>query len=122
MGIFSQSTTPGASSRRTPRPLLAVLYEAHFADVVSSVRFFGVPERDAKDVAQDVFVRVHASLNRYDPMRPVGPWLKTIAYRTAQDHLRSAHSRRTVGRGAQTSAWRAFSQGSPASVFSGTAL
>jgi RNA polymerase sigma factor (sigma-70 family) len=73
---------------------LAELYAKHFAGVVRSVRFFGVPDRHAQDVAQDVFVRVHVALPTYDPSRPVEPWLNTIAYRTAQDHLRSAHSRR----------------------------
>src|ERR1700679_3657475 len=95
MGIFSKSVTPRSprsGSRR--RPELAALYAEHFDAVVSSVRFFGVPERDAADVAQDVFLRVHASLPTYDPARALGPWLHTIAYRTALDHLRSAHSRR----------------------------
>jgi RNA polymerase sigma-70 factor (ECF subfamily) len=73
---------------------LAELYAAHFKGVRSSVRFFGVPERDADDVVQDAFVRVHASLPGYDPQRSVKPWLYTIAYRTAQDYLRSAHARR----------------------------
>jgi len=94
MGLFSKTRTPRASSGRAPHPTLALLYMEHFDNVVSSVRFFGVPERDAPDVAQDVWMRVDASLDRYDPTRAFGPWLKTIAYRTARNHLRSAHSRR----------------------------
>jgi RNA polymerase sigma factor (sigma-70 family) len=95
MGLFSRTSTPRAPSRAAVRPAnLTELYAEHFAGVLGSIRFFGVPERDAQDVAQDVFVRVQASLPAYDPARSVGPWLKTIAYRTAQDYLRSAHSRR----------------------------
>jgi RNA polymerase sigma-70 factor (ECF subfamily) len=99
MSSSSQSAMPRASTgaARGPqpqRPSLAFLYREHYGGVASSVRFFGVPERDAPDVTHDVFVRVNASLPRYDPKRSLGPWLKTITYRTAQDYLRSAYVRR----------------------------
>ena len=72
MGIFNQAAKPHAPSRVAGRrPSLAELYAEHFAGVHTSVRFYGVPERDAWDVAQDVFVRVHASLSGYDPQRAV---------------------------------------------------
>ncbi len=83
---------PTASPRR---PTFALLYERHWRGVLSALRCSGIPERDLPDVAQDVFVGVHASLPRFDPSRRVEPWLYTIAYRTAQDHLRSARFRRT---------------------------
>ncbi|MFQ5730902.1 MAG: RNA polymerase sigma factor [Planctomycetaceae bacterium] len=47
-------------------------------------RVFGVCYRmlghreDAEDVAQDVFLRVFRSLHRWDPGRPLNPWLMTI--------------------------------------------
>jgi len=34
---------------------------------------------DAEDVVQDVFVRVFRNLHRWDPERPLRPWLLTIA-------------------------------------------
>src|ERR1700688_4665276 len=94
MDTSSRTVTPNVPARAGKRPTLAELYAARFDEVESSVRFFGVPERDAWDVAQDVFVRVHASLPQYDPARPIGPWLKTITYRTAVDYLRSPDARR----------------------------
>jgi RNA polymerase sigma-70 factor, ECF subfamily len=85
----------GSAPKATPRrPTFTLLYEQHWRGVISALRCSGVPQWDLPDVAQDVFVRVHAALPRFDPARPVAPWLYTIAYRTAQDHLRSAQSRR----------------------------
>jgi RNA polymerase sigma-70 factor, ECF subfamily len=96
MGFFRHDE-PGRTAKgvKLGAPTLALLYKDHFDGVLGSVRCFGVPERDGPDVAHDVFIRVQASLPRYDPARPVGPWLKTITYRTAQDYLRSAHVRHT---------------------------
>jgi len=90
MGFFSRTRRP---SYGRARPTLAPLYTEHFNAVINSLRSFGVPERDAPDVAQDVWMRVDASLDRYDPTRAIKPWLKVITYRTAQDYLRSTHSR-----------------------------
>ena len=62
--------------------------------MLSSLRYFGVPARDLPDVAQDVFVRVHASLPGYDPGGPsrAGSGRSRTG---AQDYLKSAHARRT---------------------------
>ena len=35
--------------------------------------------QDSEDVAQEVFVRVFRSLRRYDPARPLRPWILAIA-------------------------------------------
>jgi RNA polymerase sigma-70 factor, ECF subfamily len=86
---------PSSPQPRTAwHPTLVLLYREHFERVVSAVRFCGVPEADSADVAQDVFVRAHASFDRYDPARPARPWLMVIAYRAAVDYRRSAHARR----------------------------
>ena len=34
---------------------------------------------DAEDVTQEVFLRVFRSLRRWDPARPLKPWIMTIA-------------------------------------------
>lgn len=78
------------------------IYRAHFHGVLRAVRLYGVPDRDGPDVAQDVFVRVHASLSRLEVSRPLKPWLQTIAYRTARDYQRSAVVRRTELAGEDT--------------------
>jgi RNA polymerase sigma-70 factor (ECF subfamily) len=43
---------------------------------------------DVEDAVQDVLLSVHAIRHSYDPGRPFGPWLATIADRRALDRLR----------------------------------
>ncbi len=37
---------------------------------------------EAEEVVQDSFIRIHRSLRRYDPSRPVRPWIHAIVSRT----------------------------------------
>jgi RNA polymerase sigma-70 factor (ECF subfamily) len=57
------------------------------------LRRLGVPERDAPDVAQTVWLRVCRSLPGRDPERPFAPWLWTIAYHAACEQLGRAYVR-----------------------------
>src|SRR5277367_1452728 len=43
---------------------------------------------DAEDAVQDILLSVHTIRHTYDPGRPFGPWLATIADRRALDRLR----------------------------------
>jgi RNA polymerase sigma-70 factor (ECF subfamily) len=43
---------------------------------------------DVEDAVQDVLLTVHAVRHTYDPGRPFGPWLATIANRRIIDRLR----------------------------------
>jgi RNA polymerase sigma-70 factor (ECF subfamily) len=43
---------------------------------------------DVEDAVQDVLLSIHAIRQTYDPARPFGPWLATIATRRALDRLR----------------------------------
>src|SRR5258708_7108406 len=43
---------------------------------------------DAEDAVQDVLLTIHAIRQTYDPTRPFGPWLVTIANRRLVDRLR----------------------------------
>jgi RNA polymerase sigma-70 factor (ECF subfamily) len=43
---------------------------------------------DAEDLTQEAFVRMFRAIDRYDPTRPFGAWLMTIASRLCIDHLR----------------------------------
>jgi RNA polymerase sigma-70 factor (ECF subfamily) len=51
---------------------------------------------DVEDTVQDILLSVHAIRHTYDPARPFGPWLATIADRRALDRLRKRL--RTAGR------------------------
>ncbi len=64
------------------------LVERYQADVFSTaVRIVRRPE-DAEDVTQDTFLRAFRALKRYDPARPFGAWLFTIATRLCIDFHR----------------------------------
>jgi RNA polymerase sigma-70 factor (ECF subfamily) len=43
----------------------------------------------AADVAQDAFVRAFRALDRFDPARPLRPWLLRITANVARNHRRS---------------------------------
>jgi RNA polymerase sigma-70 factor (ECF subfamily) len=71
----------------------ATIYRGYFRQVSRSVRRFGVAERHADDVTQDVFVAVHRGLPRFDWSQPLLPWLRTITYRVARDHREAGKNR-----------------------------
>jgi RNA polymerase sigma-70 factor (ECF subfamily) len=52
-----------------------------------------VPGPDAEDLAQDTFVRAFVHRERFDPERPLLPWLLTIARHRCIDHLRRSDQR-----------------------------
>ena len=43
---------------------------------------------EVEDAVQDALMTIHALRHTYDPARPIGPWLSTIATRRAVDRLR----------------------------------
>jgi RNA polymerase sigma-70 factor (ECF subfamily) len=45
---------------------------------------------DAEDVAQEAFVRAYRALPRYDPARPLRPWILSIASNLARNRRRAA--------------------------------
>jgi RNA polymerase sigma-70 factor, ECF subfamily len=42
---------------------------------------------DAEDVTQETFIRAYRAFSSYDPERPIGAWLKTIAVRVCLTFL-----------------------------------
>ena len=52
-----------------------------------TLRILGRAE-DAEDLTQETFLRAFRALGRYDPTRPFGAWLHTIAARLCIDHHR----------------------------------
>ena len=66
---------------------LSVLFERYHPRIDRFLlRLVGCPE-DAEDLAQDVFLRVYASIHSYAPDRPFRPWLYTVAKRIAWKRL-----------------------------------
>ena len=58
-----------------------ILVERYQSDVYATA-FRIVPRaEDAEDLTQETFLRAFRALKRYDPARPFGAWLHTIATR-----------------------------------------
>jgi RNA polymerase sigma-70 factor, ECF subfamily len=55
----------------------------------------GAEPPDVEDAVQDILLTVHAIRNTYDPSRPFGPWLVTIAHRRIVDRLRRRRRNRS---------------------------
>ncbi len=93
-------TSQGAAVLRLDERQLLVRHragdEAAFATLVEQLgpvvygylarRGFSGPELD--DLYQETFWRVHRSADRYEPTRPLRPWVFTIALNVARDHAR----------------------------------
>ena len=61
---------------------------------IFALQLIGHPD-DALDVAQDAMVRFFRSLGRFDPSRPVRPWLLRIVRNLVRDRARRRRVRRT---------------------------
>lgn len=58
-------------------------------------RYLGDPE-EAREAAHEAFIAAWFALDRYDPARPFGAWLRTIAINKARDRGRRLAFRRLV--------------------------
>lgn len=72
------------------------LYEAQFQFVWCSLRRLGVPEADALDSTQKVFLTAHVKLPAFEGRSSLRTWLFGICQRVASDYRRSAPVRREV--------------------------
>lgn len=70
------------------------VYREHFRFVWRSLRRLGVPESDASDATQDVFLVVHRRLGEFEGRSKMTTWLYGICMRVARDRKRLAHNRR----------------------------
>jgi RNA polymerase sigma-70 factor, ECF subfamily len=67
----------------------ADLFLAHASFVWRVLRRLGVPEADAEDALQEVFLVVHHKLPTYEDRGSLRAWLFTIARQVASHHRRS---------------------------------
>jgi RNA polymerase sigma-70 factor (ECF subfamily) len=81
-----------ALPRRAPEALGA-LFDLYFPRVWAFVRRLVRDEHLAEDLTQDVFLQVQRALPRYEPERPLTPWIFAIATNKVRDHWRSAAHR-----------------------------
>jgi RNA polymerase sigma-70 factor (ECF subfamily) len=71
-------------------------YREHFAAVWRVVRRQGIPEKDAVDAAQEVFVIAYRRWNEFEGRSSTRTWLFGIAYRVAAGRRRRASAKREV--------------------------
>lgn len=69
-------------------PTLERVYQDYGAYVAHSLLRLGIRPKDIEDRLHDVFVALHGQLHRYDPTRPLKPWLFAFVYRIAKNGLR----------------------------------
>jgi RNA polymerase sigma-70 factor (ECF subfamily) len=67
----------------------AELFETHADFVWRVLRRLGIPEADAEDVLQEVFVVVHKKLDGYVERGSVRAWLYAITRQVASHHRRT---------------------------------
>ncbi len=88
---FSQPDREALQARE-PRALEA-FFDAFFTPLYQYIwRMVGHAQL-AEDLTQDSFMQIHRSLDRYDPTRPLKPWVYTIATNLVRDHWRSRQHR-----------------------------
>lgn len=102
----------------TANPLAWAALVAQHQDAVFRLAYLMVGDADkAEDVAQEAFIRAFYALDRFDPTRPLRPWLLQIVRNLARNRRRSIRRYlAAVGRWWQTTPLR-----EAASTIAGTA-
>jgi RNA polymerase sigma-70 factor (ECF subfamily) len=72
---------------------LEEIYDAHADFVWRTLRRLGVPESDAPDATQEVFLTVHRALPQFEGRSSIPTWLFTICRSVERDRRRRAHRR-----------------------------
>jgi RNA polymerase sigma-70 factor (ECF subfamily) len=74
----------------------ADVFRTYAAYVLTLLRRLGVREADVEDVAQEVFVVVHAHLAGFEGRSTLKTWISGICVRKVSEYRRKAHRRREV--------------------------
>lgn len=69
-------------------------YREHFASIWRAVQRFGVPNRDALDATQDVFLIAYRRWHEFEGRSTLRTWLFGIAFRVVAARQRRAGNRR----------------------------
>src|SRR3954470_5698980 len=72
------------------------VFRAHGAYVLGLLRRLGVREADVEDVAQEVFVVVHAQLAGFEGRSSLRTWICGICVRKVSEYRRKVYRRREL--------------------------
>jgi RNA polymerase sigma-70 factor, ECF subfamily len=75
---------------------LQEIYEEHADFVWRTLRRLGVPESDAPDAVQEVFLTAHRALAQFEGRCSIATWLFTICRSVERDRRRRAHRRHEI--------------------------
>lgn len=78
------------------RRAFTALMTAHKEPLHRFVRRRTPDAEEAYDIVQDTFVSAWGAIERFDPMRPFGTWLRSIALNKCRDRARRAKVRRVL--------------------------
>ena len=81
----------------TSVPTLHAIYKEYVSFVWSSARHLGATGDAIDDVAQDVFIVIHAKLATLQRPESLRSWIYGIVRRTVSDHRRSRRTREAAG-------------------------
>jgi RNA polymerase sigma-70 factor (ECF subfamily) len=86
----------GAASRGAEAPTFADVWNAYGGYVLGLLRRLGVAAGEVEDVAQEVFLTVHAKLPAFEGRSQLKTWLCGICLRKAAEYRRKAYRRREL--------------------------
>lgn len=93
--MFAELAAPAPADVSDSAPLtFAYIFRTHAAYVLGLVRRLGVGASDAEDVAQEVFLAVHAGLEQFEGRSKLKTWICSICLHKVQDFRRQAFRRR----------------------------
>jgi RNA polymerase sigma-70 factor (ECF subfamily) len=76
------------------RKAFGIIVERTKATLHAFIRRYVGDADEAYDILQNSFVAAWLGMPRFDPVRPILPWLRTIALNKCRDHARRAAVRR----------------------------
>jgi len=83
----------GAWVERSDEAAACELYRVLYPQVIAIVRGHLPRRLPEEDMVQEIFVKVFANLNRYNPAMPLENWVSHLALNTCVDCLRAEHRR-----------------------------
>jgi len=69
------------------------LYTEHKDRLFAVCLRYANSKEEAEDVLQEAFIKIYRDLKNYRPIAPLYAWLRTVAVRTALEHIRKRNRR-----------------------------
>jgi len=79
-----------------PRPTVRQIFDEHARYIWRTLRHLGIPEADAPDLCQEVFVTVHRKLPSFEARSSLRTWLYGICIRIASEYRRRPYVRKEM--------------------------